>query len=401
MIYTDFHEKKLSLLGFGTMRFPTKQEGEQKIIDEELTEKMIRLAMENGVNYFDTAYVYHDGESENVLGRILSKFPRKSYYLADKFPGHQIMKEYNPQLIFEHQLEKCRVDYFDFYLFHNVYEKSIETYNDPKWGIMEYFIQQKKEGRIRHLGFSTHGSLSVIRDFLDRYGEHLDFCQIQLNYLDWSLQNARDKVALLNEYHIPIFVMEPVRGGKLANLPEEDANQLKALRSDHSSAAWAFRFLQDIEGVAMILSGMSTEAQVVDNLNTFQSHQPLSESERELLFRIAEKMKKSLPCTSCRYCLSSCPKGLNIPLFISLYNEMKVVPSFNATMRIECLPEEKQPSACVSCGACVKMCPQNIDVPRALEKLCSLMGTVPSWKEISRRRAEKAEIAQKNRAKKQ
>jgi len=399
MIYRDFHGKKISLLGFGTMRFPTKQEGDKKVIDEALTEEMIRLAMEKGVNYFDTAYVYHDGQSERVLKKILSGFPRESYYLADKYPGHQIMKSYVPSDIFEEQLEKCGVDYFDFYLFHNVYEKSIETYNDPKWGIPEYFIEQKRLGRIRHLGFSTHGSLATIRSFLEQYREHLDFCQIQLNYLDWSLQDARAKVALLQEYKLPIFVMEPVRGGRLAKLSPEATEALAALRPDHSTASWAFRFLQGIEGVQVILSGMSDMAQVKDNLRTFETLLPTTPEENKILFEIAEEMKQSLPCTACRYCKSSCPKGLDIPLFITIYNEMRVVPSFNAAMRIEGMEEEKKPTACISCGSCVKMCPQNIDVPNALKKLVDLLGTVPSWAEISRRRVAAAEEARKQNKK--
>ena len=180
MITTDFHGKTLPLLGFGCMRLPVLEGGKSGDIDMIKTEEMIRYAMENGVNYFDTAYPYHDGKSETALGEILSKFPRESYFLADKFPGHQISSSYNPEVIFEDQLKKCKTDYFDFYLLQNVFENSLPVYNDPKWGIMDYFIRQKKEGRIRHLGFSTHGSLAVMEEFIDRYAEHLEFCQIQL-----------------------------------------------------------------------------------------------------------------------------------------------------------------------------------------------------------------------------
>ena len=196
MIYSDFQDKKLSLLGFGTMRFPVFEDG---TIDEAQVEEMTKYAIEHGVNYFDTAYPYHNGQSERVIGRVLSKYPRDSFYLADKYPGHQISKSYDPKATFEKQLEKCGVDYFDFYLLHNVYENSVHTYRDERWGIIEYFREQKRLGRIRHLGFSTHGSVDFIRGFLDEYGQDMEFCQIKLNYLDWTLQEAKEKYELLTE----------------------------------------------------------------------------------------------------------------------------------------------------------------------------------------------------------
>ena len=206
MLYADFKDKKLSMLGFGTMRLPTV-EGK---IDEKQVEAMTDYAIRHGVNYFDTAIPYHDGLSEVVIGRVLNQYPRESWYLADKFPGHQIAESYDPQAVFEDQLRKCGVDYFDFYLLHNVYENSIQTYQDPRWGILDYFRKQKQLGRIKHLGFSCHGSVKLLREFLDYCGEDMEFCQIQLNWLDWTLQDAKAKVALLNERNIPIIVMEPL-----------------------------------------------------------------------------------------------------------------------------------------------------------------------------------------------
>ncbi len=386
MIYRSFHDKKLPLLGVGCMRLPLIPGGGPGMIDEPLVEKMVQRAMEEGANYFDTAYPYHDGQSENVLGRILSQYPRESFFLADKYPGHQITSHYDPAEIFEDQLKKCQVEYFDFYLFHNVFENSIHTYNDPKWGIIDYFVQQKKLGRIRHLGFSTHGSLAVMEEFLDRYGEHLDFCQIQLNYLDWTLQDAKEKVRLLNERKMPIWVMEPVRGGKLANLSSSQMELISSFRKDMSPAAWALRFLQNIPGVTVILSGMSNMEQLNENLETFRSEDPLSENEIQALFQVAESLKNSVPCTACQYCVKGCPKGLDIPTMLSIYNELQVVKSFNASMRLEFLPEEKKPTACISCGLCEKTCPQKIAIPQVLKKLSETLTQIPSWSKVCQER---------------
>ena len=397
MITRNFQNKKLPLLGFGCMRFPIIEGGSTADIDKVALKEMIRYAMENGVNYFDTAHPYHGGKSESVLGELLSEYPRESYFLADKFPGHQIMSDYNPEEIFEEQLKKCDTDYFDFYLLHNVFENSYKTYTDPKYGIIDYFVEQKKLGRIRHLGFSTHGGLPILTEFLDKYGDVMEFCQIQLNYLDWTLQNAAAKVELLNKKNIPIWVMEPVRGGKLANLSENLASSLRALRPDHSPAAFGFRFLQNIPGVTMILSGMSNFDQIKENIETFKEEKPLDAKERETLFEIAETLKNSVPCTACSYCTKDCPMGLDIPTLLSIYNELQVVRTFNTSMRIEFLPEEKKPSACISCGKCEKICPQKIKIPETMAKLSRIMTEMPSWAKISR---EREEIAKREKANK-
>ena len=222
MIYRDFQGLKLSALGFGTMRLPTLG-GEYSKIDEKAAAEMFDYAISNGVNYFDTAWGYHDGESENADGRILSNYPRDSFYLASKFPGYDLSNFGKAEEIFEKQLQKCRVDHFDFYLFHNVCEMNIDAYlDDEKYGTYSYLIEQKRKGRIRHLGFSAHGSYAVIERFLKKYGKDLEFCQLQINYFDWEFQNAKGKVELLRKYGIPVWVMEPVRGGRLANLSAED-----------------------------------------------------------------------------------------------------------------------------------------------------------------------------------
>ena len=256
MIYKNFQDLKLSALGMGAMRLPTI-DGDDSKIDEAASEKMVAYAMEKGINYYDTAWGYHGEHSELVMGKLLNKYPRESYYLATKFPGYDLSNMDKVESIFERQLEKCGVAYFDFYLFHNVCEMNIDAYLDPKYGIFEYLMKQKENGRIRHLGFSAHGSVEVMKRFLDAYGEQMEFCQIQMNYLDWTFQDAKGKVDLLREHHIPVWVMEPVRGGKLASLPEQHAAKLKALRPEEGIPAWAFRFLQSFEDVVVTLSGMS------------------------------------------------------------------------------------------------------------------------------------------------
>lgn len=385
MIYTDFKGKQLSQLGFGTMRLPLK---EDKTIDEAATLEMITYGIEHGINYFDTAYPYHGGESERVIGKLLKNFPRDSYYLATKYPGHQLSKTYDPAAIFEEQLKKCDVDYFDFYLLHNVQESSIKTYMDPQWGILDYFKEQKRLGRIKHLGFSCHGQVENLKEFLDYCGDAMEFCQIQLNYLDWTLQRGREKCELLARYNIPVWIMEPVRGGKLAKLSEENEAKLKQLRPEASIPSWAFRFLQDIPTVTMILSGMSNMEQVKDNIDTFSDTQPLTIEETALLLEIADELKSAVPCTTCRYCCDGCPMGLNIPLLLHTYNDIRYSPGVNAAMRLEGLPADKQASACIKCGKCTKSCPQGIPIPQILEELTKELAKLPRWADICRQREE-------------
>ena len=385
MYYRDFQDIKLPALGFGTMRLPLKED--RKTIDEELVESMIDYAMSHGVNYFDTAWPYHDGKSESVVGSILSKYPRDSWYLATKYPGHQHMTEFNPAATFTRQLEKCRVDYFDFYLLHNICENSLDDYLDPRWGMLEYFVEQKKAGRIRHLGFSTHAKPDTLKEILDGpYGRHMEFCQIQLNYLDWTLQDAKAKIDLLAQYRIPVWVMEPVRGGYLADLGDTLNPMLKSLAPGRSIASWAFRWLQGIPGVVVTLSGMSDMEQMKDNISTFDTFSPLDDKENRLLLDIAGKLHQAAPCTSCRYCCEGCPCGLDIPVLVNAWNDLSLQFSFSPMMLLESLPEDRRPSACIGCGACSAVCPQGIHIPEIMENLGSLYEKYPKWSDICRER---------------
>ena len=365
MIYNKFCDKEISMLGMGCMRFPVLDNGE---VDFLKTEELIDLCIKEGVNYFDTAWFYHGGKSEETMGKILKKYKRESFYLATKMPGNDFKSKDEVIALFEKQLKDCQVEYFDFYLFHNVCEDNINIFTDENLGIIDYLKEQKEKGRIKHLGFSTHGSLKLIEEFIKDNRDIIEFCQIQLNWLDWTLQDAKAKVELLQKYNLPIWVMEPVRGGRLAKLSDEDEKNLKDLRPEESVPAWAFRFIQSIPDVKMVLSGMSDKNQLEDNLKTFSENKPLTDKERNIIFKIADKIlsKKTLACTDCKYCIEECPKKIEIPKILSLYNNMCLIkkePDYNTV-------KEKTnilPSECIGCKACEKKCPQGIKISEIMK----------------------------------
>ena len=374
MIYNDFQDLKLSNLGLGMMRLPLNEDG---LIDEIKTEEMIKYALENGINYFDTAWGYHNGESENVVGKILSKYARETYYLASKFPGYDLSNMGKVEEIFNKQLEKCNTSYFDFYLIHNVCEKNIDEYLNEKNGILPYLLKQKEEGKIKKFGFSIHGDLNTLNRFLEMYGPYMEFAQIQLNYLDYEFQAANAKMEVLKKLNIPIWVMEPLRGGKLVNKLDEYKDELDKYRENVSSVEWAFRFLQTFPEVKVILSGMSNLEQLKQNIEIFNEDKPLNENEFEALKNIGHDVISGnvLPCTACRYCTEKCPMGLDIPMLIDLYNEHSVTGGgFIPAMRLEVLSEDKKPSACIGCKACEAVCPQNIKISEAMDDFSKKMG---------------------------
>ena len=368
MIYKAFQDLKLSALGMGCMRLPVV-DGKDDQVNQAAVEEMVAYAVSHGVNYYDTAWGYHSGNSELAIGKALAAYPRERFYLADKFPGYDLSNMDKVAEIFEAQLKKCQVEYFDFYLFHNVCEMNIDAYLDPKYGILDYLLEQKKNGRIKHLGFSCHGAMPVLKRFLEAYGEHMEFCQLQLNYVDWTFQGCKEKVELLEEYHIPVWVMEPLRGGRLAKLTEGERAVLKELRPQESIPAWAFRFLQTIPSVVVTLSGMSDLEQTKANLETFSTEAPLSDMEWEAVLALGRSMTgpAALACTACRYCVSHCPQGLDIPDLLALYNEHRFTGGgFIAPMALSAIPKEKQPSACVGCRSCEAVCPQQLKISEAM-----------------------------------
>ncbi len=402
MYYNQYGDSRLSALGFGAMRLPVIG-GNDAAIDEAEATRLVDEALRSGINYFDTAWGYHAGSSETVMGKALSRHPRESFFLSTKFPGYDVGNFGKVEEIFEQQLRKCRTDYFDFYFLHNVTELNIERYlDDDRYHTFSYLMEQRRNGRIRHLGFSCHGSLETMRRFLDRYGEHMEFGMIQLNYLDYEFQGAREKVELLNSIGIPIWVMEPLRGGLLAKIPEEGAAELERLRPGVKPVESAFRFLQTIPGVTVILSGMSEMSQMKENIRVFERRDPLNDEEAETLKRIARGMVsgKIVPCTSCKYCLSHCPRGLDIPSFMSHYNETSFTGGgFISAMYIMSLPEDKRPSACVGCGRCEAVCPQGIGISEKIRELDSMTaGTRKAMSGEERRALLRSRKGRKGRA---
>lgn len=377
MIYRKFKDKELSLLGMGCMRFPCV-DGKDGEPDQEKVNEMVDYAMANGINYYDTAYGYHEGKSQIVIGNALKKYPRETFYLANKFPGYMAESFTKIDEIFNEQLEKCQVDYFDFYLFHNVCESNIDMYLDDETGLFDYLMQKKAEGKIRHLGFSTHGSLDTMMRFLRKYGKDMEFCQIQLNYVDMELQEARYKLEALTAMGMPIWVMEGLRGGKLAESCLGAEKLLSEKRTSFTPANWAFAFLESLPDIGMILSGMSSFEQLKQNIEFFGSEQQLSEEEMGILLTAAhldiEANKDTVHCTACRYCTSKCPIGLDIPWLLKLFNEhVYTGDGFIAPMAIGAVEEDKRPAACLGCGECARVCPQKIDIPGTMKKFSEVI----------------------------
>ncbi|MCQ2593000.1 MAG: aldo/keto reductase [Treponema sp.] len=376
MIYKDFNNLKISQLAFGTMRLPVLN-GNDENIDQDAVEKMVKTAFDNGVNYFDTAWGYHNGKSEVAIGKALRKYDRNSYFIADKFPGYDLANINKVEEIFAQQLERTGLDYFDFYHIHNVHELNIDYYLDPKYRIYDYLTKMKEEGKIKHLGFSTHARFDTFIRFLEKYGDNMEFCQIQLNYLDYNFQEAKLKVEECNKRGIPVMVMEPLRGGRLSNLSEPELAAINKIRPNVTPTQMAFRWLQTIPGVLTILSGMSNPEQMAQNVATFQTDEPLNNEEMNAIEQLAKSMvnPKIQPCTSCRYCTSHCPNEIDIPLMMSLYNEAMVTGAdWRQMMALNALPKEKWPTACVSCGACQSVCPQSLNIPQVMEDLTKMLG---------------------------
>ena len=388
MYYNEMAGLRVSALGMGNMRLP-KVEGENEKINREKAQEIIDYAMSHGINYYDTAYRYHGGESELFIGEALKKYPRESFFLASKFPGHMMVKKEGGVVgftsglagwpdstvpgVFEEQLKKCQVDYFDFYLLHNLNENSLPMYDDEELDIIGYLKKQKELGRIRHLGFSSHAvSAATIDEFLTKHEGVFEFVQIQLNYLDWKLQDAMSKYEVIAKHGLKVVVMEGIRGGRLANLPEEQMAKLQAVRPEDSAARWALRFLQSLPAVSVVLSGMSSIEQIVENTETFAQPDPVNEDEKALLFEVADSMLSWVPCTACRYCTEGCPMELEIPKIIAAYNAVK-----NGEQSKKYDPDKADPSMdprrCIGCGACMAICPQNIAIPDIMTEFSGML----------------------------
>lgn len=363
MFYKDFNGKKISALGLGCMRFPTV-DGDPNTIDREKAQKIVDDAFAGGINYFDTAHIYQKGDSERFLGQALKKYSRDSYFLATKFFGSPTR---DIAATFEEQLARLQTDYVDFYLLHCLDDEKADLYMDPGKNYIGYLLDQKKAGRIRHLGFSTHAPIPTLKKFLDYY-DGFDMALMQLNYVDWTVQNAKEQYEVIRSHGIPLWVMEPLKGGKLATLNETAAAILKEAAPDRSLASWSFRYLMGLDGVQTVLSGMQNPEVMADNLHTFHHADILSKEEQGALEKAKNAFLSTMgvPCSACRYCCDGCPAGLDIPKLMGMYNECNITGD---AWRFTDLEGANGPDACLQCGACTHHCPQRIDIPGVMVKL--------------------------------
>ena len=355
------------LLGFGCMRFPTIN-GE---IDEAKAEEMIDTAYKAGVNYFDTAYVYHNGKSESFVGKVLAKYPRETYYIATKLPVWNLKEKEDVKKVIDEQFARLDKDVIDFYLLHSMQKKAWDK--AVEFEALKVIEEYRKAGKIKYVGFSFHDSYEVFEEIINSYD--WDFCQIQYNYVDTEIQAGLKGYKLTEEKGIPLVIMEPIKGGSLASLPKEVSEPFRKIHPEWSDASWALRFVASHENVKVILSGMSTLEQVKDNLATFENLEDLTNCELETINNVAQTLKARTKngCTGCRYCMP-CPKQVNIPKMFRMWNLASMYENFNI-VRYSWgeTKEEEFPTSCIQCGLCESKCPQNISIREDLQNAYSYL----------------------------
>lgn len=353
-----------SLLGFGCMRFPVTKDGK---IDEPEAEKMLDKAIAQGVNYIDTAYPYHNGDSETFVGKALKKYPRDSFYLATKLPVWLVKTAEDVDRYCAEQLKKLQTDYIDFYLLHNIGRDGWEQFK--ALGGVERLEALREQGKIRYIGFSCHDSYEGFAEVLN--DRDWDFCQIQFNYMDTEEQAGLKGYELAAQKNIPMIVMEPVRGGSLASFAEDITAKFRAMDAEASIASFALRWVAGYPNVRVVLSGMSTMEQVEDNLRTFSSFKPLSEAEKQGITDIVTTLRSRVQngCTGCRYCMP-CPFGVDIPGTFQAWNSYHMYENYNVVKWSweNNIGEAHQPKNCVKCGKCEAACPQKLHIREDLEK---------------------------------
>lgn len=359
--------KEISRLGYGGMRFP--KNGDE--VDVDAAVQLLRKAYEMGINYFDTAMVYHKGESEKIFGKAFEPYPRDSYLIADKMSIWLCSDEEDMKARFYNQLKTLKTDYIDFYLVHSPNRNHYKKVKDLH--CVEFLQQMKQEGKIKHLGFSFHDTYQVFTQILNDYT--WDFVQIQLNYLDWHNQGAEQLYRELERRNLPVMVMEPVRGGYLATIDSERAKPFLELEPQRSIASWAIRWVESLPQVAVVLSGMSDLQQLEDNVATMTHFEPMNEQELAAIDRVVEEIRKvnEIPCTGCRYCMD-CPMGVDIPEIFSIYSQYKIFGKEKAFVQDyeEVVEHGNGAEHCVRCMACTTKCPQMIAIPDKLEMIAKL-----------------------------
>lgn len=369
MKYNQWYDTgiKTSMLGFGCMRFAYKDDK----VDKELAIKLVRNAYENGVNYFDTAYVYLGGESEPILGEAISVFPRETYHLATKYSFWNLESQEEIESMIDKQLTNLKTDYIDFYLLHALNKDRFEYIK--KHNLLDIVKKWKEQGKIRHIGFSFHDDQEKFFNILNYYD--WEFCQIQFNYMDYLSQQGQEGYNELVKRKIPIIVMEPLKGGKLCAFNPEIAKKYKEY-SDDSLAKWAIRWVLSQKGVMTILSGMNEMSQLDENLDIVSNFAPLNEKEKSLVLEVSELLRKVevVGCTGCKYCMP-CPKGVDIPRNLRLLNDYEMYRSIgDVKWQYGFLKKNNaDASVCVNCKACVSKCPQQINIPDYLKKVRELV----------------------------
>jgi hypothetical protein len=375
MIYKEFQGIKTSVLGMGNMRLPTTIKGWYAPIDYPKAQELIDYAIKNGVNYFDTAYDYHGGDSEKFLGEALINYPRESYYLATKF---FVLANADYKAVFEEQLSRLKTNYIDFYLIHGIFDHTFQQYLDC--GCIEYFEKQKAKGRIKYFGFSSHANMENLKTFANR--RQWDFAQISLNYFDWFYGNSKEQYEILEKRNIPVIAMSPVRGGHLKSFSPEAESMLKNAQPDWSIISWAFYWLKSLPNVQVILSGISTLDDIKENATYFQDDEKLNEKQKKLLYEACEAFRSEvqIPCTACGYCCSPCPVKIEIVKMLELYNNYKV-DGLWALYRMNEIESEGKPADCTGCGLCNERCPQSIDIKNIMKELVDLHKQMASYEE--------------------
>ena len=358
-----------SKLGFGLMRLPKDENG--NIIQSQVT-KMVDAFMKAGLTYFDTAYAYA-GSEESMRKALVERYPRDSFTIADKLPAWKLKKEEDVERIFQESLMLCGVDYFDFYLLHSIEESHYPTYE--KYHCFDFINQMKKQGKIKYIGFSFHDSAEFLDKVLTEHPE-VDFVQLQLNYLDWEngVIQSRKNYEIARKHHKPIVVMEPVKGGTLAAFPEDIEKIYKDYAPEKSIASWALRYILSKEGIMTVLSGMSNEEQMNDNLSTVTNFKKINEQEEKLIHEVTEKVLSfpTIPCTACRYCVPGCPMEIQIADLFTAYDSAKTYGSnrrYDTYYKNHTQGEHSLASQCIGCGQCEGVCPQHLQIISLLQKV--------------------------------